>query len=265
MDSDPTALDLRVILVEPSLPENVGAVARVMDNLGVRELRLVEPCDYLTASARSVATHSSDLLREARVFGTLSEAVKDCHLVIGTTARQRDPSLLVTPLPAARSLIPNHGTKTAVVFGRESSGLTNEELAICNGWTTIPTFAAGRSFNLSHAVAIVLYELRRHRAGASQSSASSEPPATSQSVEKLKRHLFEVLERTRFIRSSNRNALWLAFSSFIGRARPTERDTKLLHGFFHRVLITIDRGTARPSSSAKTRDRSAQSDPEQPE
>ncbi len=116
-----------VVLVEPTLPQNVGSVARAMNNMGVNDLRLVNPCTFQNREARQTAAHSLKILRNAKVYASLTEAVPNVQLILGTTARLRDRSARITRLPELGNLIPETVRKIALVFGRESRGLTNAE------------------------------------------------------------------------------------------------------------------------------------------
>ena len=226
--------------MEPSLPENVGAVARVMDNLGAGELRLVNPCDHLSPAALTLATNSADVLRKARVFPTLAEAVGDRQFIIGTSARMRERHARPLPLPEIAPCLPASPARLAVVFGRESSGLTNDELALCHVCVHVLTSSGSSSLNLSHAVAVVLYELTRQ--GAAQTSKSLvEPPAPAGELDGLKSHLFEVLDETGFLKPGAEASIQQSFADLLGRARPTEFDVRLMRGFLHRVQVTLQR------------------------
>jgi len=170
-------MTLVLVLVEPAGPLNVGSVARLCANFGLRELRLVAPrCDPLAEEARRMAVHGVDLLASARRFGRLSEALADCHRVVACTGRLEGPPLpLEEPsaclpwllaTPAAASLTGRQSA--ALVFGREDRGLSNDELLQAGRLLTLSTDPAYTSLNLSHAVALVLHELHglRRRAAA---------------------------------------------------------------------------------------------------
>lgn len=231
-----------VVLVEPSLPENVGAVARVIGNLGDGELRLVNPCDHLSPEARRLATHSTAVLRRAHVFSSLSDALADRQFVIGTSARKRERHARPLPLPEVATVLPGSGARLAVVFGRESSGLTNEELTLCHACVHVPTRGRSASLNLSHAAAVVLYELIRH---APVKPAATLPSlATTRQVNGLKSHLFEVLAEVGFVKPGADASIRQSFTDLCGRARPTGFDVRLLRGFLHRVQVTLRRASA---------------------
>ncbi len=230
-----------VVLVEPSLPENVGAVARVMGNLGARELRLVRPCAHLSGAALRVATHSGALLRAARVFPSLAEAVRDCHWVAATSARPRDPRQPTVNLPGLGRHWPAAPARTALVFGRESRGLTAEELAHAHLCVRIPTPGDAPAFNLSHAVAVTLYELAREDVSAP--AAAGEPPARGGDVEGLKQHGLALLERVGFLKPRQAPRVRRRFSALLARWRPTAAEVRWVRGFFHRVELTLDRAS----------------------
>lgn len=237
-----SSLPPTVVLVEPSLPENVGAVARVIGNLGGGELRLVNPCNHLSPAALSLATHATGALRRARVFTCLTNALADQQFVIGTSARRRERQARPLPLPEVATVLPDPGARLAVVFGRESSGLTNEELALCHTCVHVPTRGTTSSLNLSHAVAVVLYELTRH--APAKPFPNPAPTATTRQVNGLKTHLFEVLDAVAFLKPGADASIHQSFADLLGRARPTDFDVRLLRGFLHRVQVTLRRAGA---------------------
>lgn len=151
------------ILVAPAVPENVGASARAIKTMGFRSLRLVSPCNYLGDKARMLAHGSNDILEEAKVYSTLQEASQGIDLLIGTTANQKrsskqdyhssqDLAAILTRKAAGLQHI-------GLVFGREESGLTNDELQLCDMATSIPLAAPYPSVNLGQAVMIYAYAI----------------------------------------------------------------------------------------------------------
>jgi TrmH family RNA methyltransferase len=154
---------LRIVLVSPRNPLNIGAAARAMSNFGFTELRLVKPYDVAFREARS-AVRSEYILQEAKVFDHIAAAVSDCALVIGTTAAERrNLQVPLYRLETAASLVKEQlaTTSVALVFGSEKFGLSNEDLSYCNWLLRIPTRPEHGSMNLGQAVAVCLYELRR--------------------------------------------------------------------------------------------------------
>ncbi len=243
---------LCVVLVEPSLPENVGSVARAMDNMGVSDLRLVNPCDYQDSGAKRLATRSTHVLDAAQCYPDLATAVADCHVVIATTARRRERFDEPISLPDIHQHLPAGASRVAVVFGRESSGLNNAEMACCTLHIRIPTHGESHSLNLAQAVLVLLYELARPLPDAEHAAADVADLATSGEVEGLKGHVFDVLGLVGFLRPHQRENMWYSFSDLIGRARMNKMDVRLIRGFLSRTqgkIRRISAQTARDTDS----------------
>lgn len=152
----------RIILVEPSRPANVGAVARAMKTTGFTQLCLVASEAHRQPEAHWVAHGATELLAQAEVFADLATAVADCDLIIGTTARRRhEQRPCLTPEQLADKLLPEDG-QLALVFGREASGLTNDELALCDLLSYAPLAVDYPSLNLAQAVMLYCYVLSRN-------------------------------------------------------------------------------------------------------
>lgn len=150
------------ILVNPAVPANVGAAARALKTMGFSELRLVNPCDHLGMEARMLAHASNEILENAKVFPSLSEAVKDIDLVIGATARRRTKRVEYIRSNLLTQLILEKGKSirtVAMVFGSEESGLSNEDAAHCDVLTSISMAVKYPSLNLAQAVMVFAYEL----------------------------------------------------------------------------------------------------------
>ncbi|YAI82059.1 MAG: RNA methyltransferase [cyanobacterium endosymbiont of Rhopalodia sterrenbergii] len=151
---------IKIILVEPAGPLNVGSVARVMKNMGLQQLILVSPhCDPLGEEARLMAVHGLNILEQAQQVGSLPEALQGCQQTIATTARTRS---FLTPLETPRQALPwllASNLPSALIFGPEDRGLSNEELNYAQRFLCIPTSPAYPSLNLAQSVAICAYEL----------------------------------------------------------------------------------------------------------
>lgn len=158
-----TILDnIKIILIETSHPGNIGASARAMKTMGFARLHLVRPKLFPHADATARAAGADDILATANIYETLAEAIKDCTVVYATSARFRTlSSPVLTPQSAAKEVFQNTKSQSSValVFGRENSGLTNEELDSCNKMIMIPTNDSFSSLNLASAVQIICYEL----------------------------------------------------------------------------------------------------------
>jgi TrmH family RNA methyltransferase len=230
----------RVVLVRPQIAANVGAVARAMRNFGLTDLVLFTPAaDPGDREARRLATHGEAILDRARVVNEFGDAVAECVLVAGTSARTgglfRDqsvgwPEQIMPQLVAAAGQGP-----AALVFGTEASGLTNEEVSRCHHLIHIPADADYPALNLAQSVVICLYELRLawlqgKRRGVSPTCADSSPPADFATQEQMYAHLRDALDAIHFLYGEKADALMHAVRHLIGRARPTEMEVKVLHG-----------------------------------
>jgi tRNA/rRNA methyltransferase len=193
---------LRVILVAPRNPLNIGAAARAMSNFGISHLRVVNPYELAFREARS-AVGAAPLLARAEEFKTVAEAVADCTLVVGTTAvGLRQLQHPIRRLDQAARLLRKHlaGSRVALLFGSEKRGLSNEDLSHCHWLLRIPTREAHRSMNLGQAVAVCLYELVR------DSQAASKPEkhiaATAADLERLTALLLDALRSSGYLKSN---------------------------------------------------------------
>ncbi len=149
------------ILVEPSEPGNIGSAARAIKNMGFRNLEMVRPVDYHTDETRRLAANSYDIIENAKVHETISEALKEKSFAVGMTRRIGKTRGLIMPVKksAEEMLRSAEENRIAIVFGREDKGLTNEEIKQCSYIATIPTHENQPSLNLAQAVLIVAYEL----------------------------------------------------------------------------------------------------------
>lgn len=152
---------ITIVLLEPSHPGNIGATARAMKNMGLSNLRLVRPREFPSEIATQRASSAADVLDAAAAYDTFDEAIADCERVYACAADRRDQAWPVfTPEVLAEKIKNENGlSKTAIVFGRESTGLTNEELRLAHAQIQIPTHADYNSLNLAQAVQVVCYEL----------------------------------------------------------------------------------------------------------
>lgn len=152
--------EVRIILVEPAGALNVGSVARIMKNMGLQELILVNPrCNPLGDEARRMAVRGADILERARIVETLAEALTGCTRAIATTARERTLTIPVENPTNALPWLLTENSKSALIFGREDSGLTNTELNYAQKLIAIPANPEYSSLNLAQAVAVCAYEL----------------------------------------------------------------------------------------------------------
>ncbi len=228
-------MNCRVVLVRPRIAANVGAVARVMRNLGLSDLVLVAPvADPTDPRAIQLATHGQDVLDRCRVVADFDQAVADRVLVVATSAqvggpvrRQSagGPEEVLPHLVAALASGP-----AALVFGPESSGLSNAEVTRCHFLLHLATDPAFPALNLAQAVAICLYELRRAWLARATPPAPVPAIAPFADQERMFAQLRDALERVHFLYGDKADALMHALRHLLGRARPSPMEVDLLFG-----------------------------------
>jgi TrmH family RNA methyltransferase len=233
---------IRIVLVDTSHPGNIGASARAMKNMGLESLVLVRPQSHPDPEAVARASGAGDLLARARVVATIDEAIDDCGLVLGTTARARSANWRVIDARAGAAELAAAATSrpTAVLFGGERNGLANEELGRCHGLIRIPTAPEYESLNLAQAVQIVCYEIlmTTHAAGESPAAARAAPLATAKEMQALQAHLGRVLRSSGYMHDGNAAQLDSRLERLFARALPDDGEVRILRG----MLAAIERG-----------------------
>ncbi|WP_414200258.1 tRNA (cytosine(32)/uridine(32)-2'-O)-methyltransferase TrmJ [Pseudomonas sp. F1_0610] len=228
-----------MVLVATSHPGNIGGVARAMKNMGLSRLVLVEPNIFPSTRADSRASGALDVLKDAKVVATLEEALQGCTLVFGTSARERHlPWPIVEPRDAAKVSIENAlaGAEIAIVFGRERTGLTNEELHLCQYHVTIPTNPDFSSLNLAAAVQVIAYELRlacRDMTPEVMQQAEQLDPqalATTEDMERFYQHLEETLIDIAFLDAQQPKHLMSRLRRLYGRQALEKIEMNILRG-----------------------------------
>jgi len=223
-------MNISFILVEPTVPENVGAAARAIKTMGFTELILVNPCDYLSGPARWLAHGSNEILENAVVFSSLNEALKEFDFVIGTSAKKRSVKYDYFPLPNLPELLISKGKtvqNVAVVFGREESGLRNDELKLCDLVTTVPMKTTFPSLNLAQAVMLYAWELSK----ISTVNKTEMPLKNEESLRALLEKVHTILLETGF---KEQSAIFPRFLERVGFLN--EDDIHLLHSFCNKLL-----------------------------
>jgi TrmH family RNA methyltransferase len=227
-------MDIRVVLCQPRNPLNIGAAARAISNFGFRDLRVVNP--YIKAFREAVsAVGGAPVLQAAELCETIADALRDCTLVVGTTAighRELQQPLLM--LAQAAPVIQANNGPVALLFGSEKFGLSNEELAFCHHLVHIPTSPQTPSMNLGQAVAVCLYELFRE-------TPSGELPLGPKAVvgsdaEQITRMLLEVLRESGYTNRIVATSIELKVRRFVRRIRLTSRDAPLVLGILRQIL-----------------------------
>ncbi|MFL6653361.1 MAG: RNA methyltransferase [Sulfurifustis sp.] len=232
---------IRVVLVRPSHPGNVGGVARAMKNMGLDQLRLVAPSSYPSPEAEARAADAADILARAVVCAELDEAIGTCHFIVGTTARSRRiewPAL--NPADAAARLLQEaERGPVAVLFGHERTGLTNAELDRCHALVSIPANPEYPSLNLACAVQILAYEIYRAGSFNSAGPANQEPPATEAEMAHFYRHLEGVLLKVGFLDPANPRLLMRRLHRLFNRSQLDRNEVNILRG----ILTSVERAT----------------------
>lgn len=233
--------NIRIVLVEPQHPGNIGAAARAMKSMGLSDLALVAPKAFPHAVATARAAGADDLLAAARCFDTLEAAITDCRLVIGASARKRHLDLrALNPREAAQEARGVDG-KVALVFGRERSGLTNDELDLCHQHLMIPANPGYASLNLAAAVQVVCYEVRMATLTGEQVEQTGEL-APAQDLERFYEHLQEVLIAGEFLDPQNPRLLLRRLRRMFNRAQLEAAEVQILRG----VLSALDPRKHKP-------------------
>ncbi len=232
---------IRVVLIQPTHPGNIGATARVMANMGLSQLVLVDPVDFPSPIASARAAGADAVLDNARVVKDLDQAIADCTLVIGTTARSRSiqwPEK--SPAEAAKAQLAGRHQRVAYLFGRESSGMTNQELERCHFLIRIPVEESFSSLNLASAVTVILYEIRKH---VSESVPSAETGvdklATAEEMRGFFEHLERFVEKIEF--SDGRSSkLHRKMARLFNRVHMYAQEVRMMRGLFKSVEDKLD-------------------------
>lgn len=230
----------RIVLVNTSHPGNIGAAARAMKNMGLSRLYLVAPKEFPVYEAYSRAVGADDVLANAVVTETLAEALSGCVWVAGTSARER---MVQWPTYEPRECAAICRDKSlqgdvAIVFGRERTGLTNEELEMCNGLVHIPTNAEYSSLNVAAAVQVLSYEVRMaflsnpDVAVEKSRTQKEDMPATTDQLEGMYQHMYQMMQDIQFFSGSNPEVIMRRLKSLFNRAQTTKREVAILRGIF---------------------------------
>lgn len=236
--------NLRVVLVAPRNPLNIGAAARAMSNFGFTNLRVVNPYEVAFREAQS-AVGASELLKSAEEFSTVAEAVADCALVVGTTAGQnrelQQPlRLLVQGGEQIRAQL--FSDPVALLFGSEKRGLSNEDLSYCHWLLHIPTRDVHLSMNLGQAVAVCLYEVIRTEKGDQIPDRATR--ATADELERLTGVLLEALHASGYVNPTADAATKERVRRMIRRLALSPQDAETLVGMLRQVMWKIKNGPA---------------------
>ena len=236
--------NIRIVLVQTSHPGNIGATARAMKNMGLSDLALVQPKIFPSSEATSRASGADNILASANVYDGLQEALAPCELVLGASARIRHLGWSeVGPKKGCELVIAAaKQAKVALVFGRENSGLTNEELELCHHLLHIPTHPDFSSLNVASAVQVLCYEIYSTVIGEQviESPEVEDRPATSQEFEGFFQHLLMTLEKTDFLQLYKTKRLQQRIRRVFYRSELNRTEVNILRGILTAVNNKIE-------------------------
>ena len=237
---------VRIVLVGTTHPGNIGASARAMKVMGLTDLWLVSPLKPLNAESFALAAGADDVLKNATEVASLAEALTGCSTVFGTTARDRSlPWPVVTPRAAANAVVSSHSNETvAFVFGREHSGLSNDEVSLCQQLIRIPTSENFSSLNLAQAVQVCAYEIQVAAFGGSrveQKDLQDDPLAPHEATERLFNHWISVMTDVGYLFPENPRLLPQRTRRMLAKAKLTVTETQIFRGFLSAIEKTLAR------------------------
>jgi TrmH family RNA methyltransferase len=240
-----TAL-VRIVLIDPSHPGNIGSVARAMKNMALHELVLVRPRAFPHAEANALAAGADDVLSSARIVGTVAEAIGDCGFIAGTTSRPRSYYWeFTTPRDVAgRIAALGEENRAALLFGSERYGLANDDLQYCNVLVRIPANADYCSLNLAMSVQLLAYEIFMAREQPQSRVQLELPLAPSSDVERFYTHLHQVLEEIDF--GDRTGHLMERLRRLFNRAQLDRNELNIMRGILSAVQGRRGQSTRRP-------------------
>ncbi|MFP6840779.1 MAG: RNA methyltransferase [Acinetobacter sp.] len=261
---------VRIVMVNTTLPANIGSALRAMKTMGLSKLVLVAPKTYPHPDIDALAAGATDLIEQIEIVSTLEYAIQDCHLVFGTSARSRTiPWPLLDARPAAEKSLQavlNDQQEVAIVFGREDRGLTNEELALVNYHVTIPVNTDYGVLNVAQAIQVICYELRMATLALveqkenteatmpvteTESMQWDEPLVTHEQMQQFYPHIEKMLAEIEFMDPKNPRLLPLRLRRLFGRIQLDRMEYHLLRGIFTRVQA-MNNGTWKKSKTETT-------------
>jgi len=231
--------NLKVVLVEPKGPLNVGSVARLCANFEVHELRIISPkCDLYSLEAKKMALKGQKYLDKCKIFNNLEQAIFDCDLVLASCGRidKSKDSFFESPEDISKWISSKkHINNLAIVFGREDRGLTNEELLMAHKIFNIPSSDNYPSLNLSHAVSIILYELNKSSKRDLHMDLTVFDLASSKQINESFLEIEEMLIRVGYLLKHTSRAKISKFKKYILRANTSIHEMNILRGIVHQI------------------------------
>jgi len=233
--------NVRIILIGTSHPGNIGSAARAMKTMGLSNLVLVDPECEVDGKSKALSAGATDVLESHTVFSSLDEAIADCGLVIGASARPRtlDWPMLDPREMGEKAVVEGAKYPVALVFGRENSGLTNEELQKCHFHVFIPANPEYSSLNLAMAVQTLSYEIRMAFLASKVYPVQEEEYPLAEEIEGMFNHLEQTLVDTRFIVPAHPGLVMTKLRRFFNRARPEIKELRMWRGILSSIQKSL--------------------------
>ena len=233
-------IDIEFILVEPSHSGNIGACARAIKNMGFEKLAIVKPRKTITEEAFHRAKSAKDILENAVIYESFDQAIEEKNLILATSARERTipwPTFYIDEISEEiKGELKSEKTKSAIIFGREDNGLSNEELQKCHIHLVIPTSDEYSSLNLSHALQLVAFEIRKIYLNNSVSISEEKDLVSNLENEKLLEHLMEVLKKIDFYDPKSSKQVKTRIERLIKKIRLDKMEMGILRGFLSKII-----------------------------
>jgi len=241
---------VEVILVEPAEGGNVGSCARALKNMGFSSFNMVDPRYEDRPMARKMAVHAQDVLESVKVFESIEDATKDAHWVVATSVRsrthpERKPPMVPEEFIKRLRELPQ-GSKAALLFGPERTGLTNAQLGKCQDILTIPTAQEFSSMNLAQAVMLVAWEIRKADLQPLVSASRNET-VTAGEIEALVAHMRRTLDIIEYLDAQNPDLILNDLRKVLARSALDRRELSMLRGIFHRMDVYISEHGGPPT------------------
>ena len=237
-------LNLKIILVEPSGPINVGSIARLCSNFQIDQLRIVSPkCNIYSLESKKMALKGINFINECKVYNCLKDSISDCDLVLATCGRiENSAESNQESLENISNWISNFKKikNLAIIFGREDRGLSNKELLMANKVFTINTNKKYPSLNLSHAVSIVLYELSKITKKQNIKQLKEFNLASSKQIEDSFLEIEQLLTKTGYAMPHTLNSRISKFKNFIHRSETSKYELDTLRGIIHQINWALE-------------------------
>ena len=231
--------NVRIVLIGTSHTGNIGSTARAMKTMGLSDFYLVDPVSPPDGKSSALAAGAGDVLANAKIVDSVAEAVKDCSLIVGTSARSRTlPWPMLTPRECGVQMVQEAKSgPVALVFGRENNGLSNDELQLCHFHVCIPANPEYSSLNLAAAVQTLCYEIRMGFLAQDTYPVVEQEYPLSEDLERFYQHLEQTLTDTGFIVQNHPGVVMTKLRRMVNRARPESQELNILRG----ILSAIDK------------------------